>query len=408
MNDESTATTSTNFCCLVIAVFAMDSSQSHRGAHRERRQNERVDAGTDARMGARGKSWDARAERAQDALTSAFGTRLRRGGLRNTAPWRLRQAFAFNYWWLAHAVEVRIDGFTRTGDPSHLESARRLLHLLRRRNHGTLVNDYFDDMGWLAIALLRLHAVTGDHGLLDETVGLWEQIRRAGWNDTYGASVAWRRQQPDYKNAPTNGVFALLSARLSAVTGDARYSRAARDALAWLETTLVDPATGIVADGVNRVGDGRRDTDWVFSYNQGLYIGALIEASALPAEDALARAERTAVSAIALFAPTGVIRTENSRLDQRGGGDIGLFKGVFLRYLGELIPRLPENSAGRSELERFVRTSTDALWASIRRSPSLRAADDWSRPAPRVTFLSTQLSAVMALETRARLERGGG
>jgi predicted alpha-1,6-mannanase (GH76 family) len=102
-----------------------------------------------------------------------------------------------------------------------------------------------------------------------------------------------------------------------------------------------------------------------------------------------------------------VITTENSRFDQRGGGDIGLFKGVFVRYLGELIPLLPAASASRRVLVDFVRTSTDALWSGIRLSSGLRAGDDWSRPAPPVTFLSTQLSAAMALETRARLERDG-
>ncbi|MGD8166854.1 glycoside hydrolase family 76 protein [Herbiconiux sp. P16] len=394
-----------------------------------------MDAGTDARTGAAPDAgdgaWSARAERAQDALTAAFATRLRRGGLRNTAPWRLRQAFAFNYWWLAHAIEVRVDAFDRSGDASRLSSARRLLQLLRRRNRGTLINDYFDDMGWLAIALLRVHAATGERPFLGDAVGLWEHIRHAGWNARHGASVAWRQQQPDYKNAPTNGAFALLSARLLAATGEPRYARAVLEALDWIETSLVDPSTGIVADGVNRQGDGALDTDWVFSYNQGLYVSALVEVAGRrdgvdapvgglagiageiadsladrPA-DALARAERTAVAAVGRLAPTGVITTENSRFDQRGGGDIGLFKGVFVRSLGDLIPRLPAESASRRLLADFVRTSTDALWSSIRRSPELRAGDDWSRPAPPVTFLSTQLSAVMALEARAGLERNG-
>ncbi|WP_382306282.1 glycoside hydrolase family 76 protein [Herbiconiux sp. UC225_62] len=420
----------------------------------------RRDGQGDAGPGAGGDSWGTRAERAQDALTAEFGTRLRRGGLRNTAPWRLRQAFAFNYWWLAHAIEVRVDAFERSGHADALGSARRILELVRRRNGGTLVNDYFDDMGWMAIALLRLHAASGERRFLDDAIGLWEHIGRAGRTAGHGAAVAWRAQQLDYENAPTNGAFALLSARLFAVTGDAAHARAAQEAVDWIETTLIDPATGILADGVNRLGDGRIDTAWVFSYNQGLYVGALVEMAgwtgwtdrergagraagagteagraagagagagraagaeagagaadrtegvggALAGDQALARAERTAVAAVQLLAPNGVITGENSRLDQRGGGDIGLFKGIFVRYVGELIARLPRESEGRPVLVEFVRASTDALWSGIRRSPDVRAGDDWSRPAPPVTFLSTQLSAVMALETRARLERGG-
>jgi predicted alpha-1,6-mannanase (GH76 family) len=433
--------------------------------------------------------WDERASQAQRALTARFGPRGCRRDWRNTSPFRFRQAFVLNYWWLAHLIEVRVDAFERTGDEEWLTDARAAYARLLERNHG-LFNDYFDDMGWLGIALLRLHRATGERRFLDDAVALWEHIRSGGWNERHGASVAWRLQQLDYKNAPTNGAFALLSARLFAATSEARYARAAQEALGWIESALVDPATGTVADGVNRLGDGRLDADWVFSYNQGLYVGALVEVAGWPAAaaaaagagkgaapaagagtagayagaagagasgadagaggaaagasagganagaagaagadagradagtggaaasagagaggaDAGVRAARTAVAAIGALAPHGVITGENARFDRRGGGDVGLFKGVFVRYLGELIERLPADSPERPALVAFLRTSTDALWSSIRRSPGLRPGDDWGRPAPPATFLSTQLSAVMALETRARLERGG-
>ncbi|QJU53259.1 glycoside hydrolase family 76 protein [Herbiconiux sp. KACC 21604] len=354
-------------------------------------------------MTARG--WDARADAAQHALTRLFGPRPLWPGWRNTSPFRLRDAATLNYWWRAHLIEVRVDAFERTGDPLWLASALRVRTALLRRNRG-LFNDYFDDMGWLGIALLRLHRASGDARCLDDAIALWRHIQRAGWQASGTAGVPWRVQQLQYKNAPSNGTFALLSARLGALTGAREFGDYAAATLRWFDDAgLVDPGSGLVFDGVNRLGDGAIDTDWVFSYCQGLYIGALVEQyRGSGRTEPLDAAVRTAVTAVRRLAPSGVIDSENSRFDQRAGGDVGLFKGVFVRYLGELVPLLPSASNDHRMLAGFVRDTTDALWSGMRASAGLRAADVWGAPPPARTFLSTQLSATMALEVRARLE----
>ncbi|WP_066039043.1 glycoside hydrolase family 76 protein [Herbiconiux solani] len=379
------------------------------------------------------RGWAERAASAQQALgatgSAGFGRRFVHGAYRNTSRPRLRQAFPLNYWWIAHVIEVRIDGFERSGDARLLEEARLTYARLVRRNHGRLENDYFDDMGWLAIAALRLHdaevSTTGGSRsrYLDDAVQLQRYIAARGWNDSEGPSVSWRVQQPAYKNAPSNGAFAIVSARLADRTGDAAYRGQAEAAAQWMRERLLRP-DHLVADGVNRLGDGRTDTDWLFTYNQGLYVGALVELAAGSdgagsrsdrpgsdladsAGDPLREATATALAAIRHFAPppARVVTGENADLRARGGGDLGLFKGILVRYLGLLAAHLPDGPE-RAEVVRFLRDTTDTLWTGIRGTPGLRAADDWSQPAPPVTFLSTQLSAVMALETRARLEAG--
>lgn len=348
----------------------------------------------------------AAADLAQTALDRRFAVPLLArvpvlgGAYRNTSPLLLRQALPLNHWWLSHAIEVRLDAFERTGDERRLAQAQATLRWLRVRNRG-LANDYFDDMGWLVLALLRLHAATADARHLDDAVGLWQRIRRRGWNGLDGPSVAWREQQPAYKNAPSNGTFALAAARLHRLTGDDRYRKAADDTVDWLLCRLVAP-DGTVLDGVNRTGDHRIDTDWVFSYNQGLVAAAVLERAWAP--DARSAAARIAVAALPRLAPAGVVLGEVARADHAGGGDAGLFKGIHARYLA-LVAASLSSGEDRSVLESFLRTSTDALRASIERSADGRAGDDWSRPAPARTFLSTQLSAAMALEARWRLEQ---
>lgn len=347
--------------------------------------------------------WGARADALQGSLTSSFASRLGRGRYRRLARPRLLGAHGFDYWWIANLIEARLDGAER-GDERLLSSAVDAFEHARRRSRG-LVVDYFDDMGWMGLAALRL-------GRLDAAVLLWEEIVGSAWNDTHGPSACWRRQQPTYKNAPTNGLLALLSLRLHAATGDGRYLRKGHDALHWLESTLRLPS-GVLVDGIDRTGDGVIDTGWVFSYDQGLYVGTLVEEFDRTGDAALLdRAAQTASAYLAHAAPDGVIRGEEARPGP-GGGDAGLFKGVFVRYVTRLVLRMADGPA-RARLRSWMESSTDLMWLSLQR-PRLLAVDTWESPPasdhapPRIpTFLSTQISAVIAAESRALLSGSAG
>ncbi|GGF27428.1 glycoside hydrolase family 76 protein [Subtercola lobariae] len=359
-----------------------------------------------------------RADRAQHGLTQHFGG-VRAGSLRSHSRPRLGDLAAFNYWWLAHAVEVRVDAFERSGCPRWLTLAQKTYAGIRRRNGNSLFNDYFDDMSWLALAALRLFDATHESRYLADAESLWRHIVRTGYyelateTDSLPA-IGWRRQQPAYTNAPTNGSFGILSARLFERTGRTAYSAFADSSLGYLETVLRDPGTGFLADGINRTGDGTIDRDWRFSYSQGLYIGAQLEAFGRDRDGQhLTEALRTARTTIETLAPEGVIAGENVDDSRRGGADIGLFKGVFYRYAADLaahpIARAEADSASRGNsaqdvpfLTAFLVDSTDVLWQTF--EPSLLSADDWRRFATRTVALSTELSAVLALEARARLD----
>lgn len=347
------------------------------------------------------RDWGHLADVAQDSLDHFFGAPWPQH-LHNSHPAGTGEPSTFNYWWLAHVVDVRVDAWERTGDPQWIDRARETVANIVERNGGSLFNDYFDDMLWFALALLRLHEADGDPRPLADAVAIWDHVVEHGWNDQQGPSLAWRKQQLAYKNTPANGPLVILSLRLDRAVADpaGRAFRSYADrALDWLERTLVGP-DGFVEDGINREGDGRVDVQWRFTYNQGLYIGALVEQwHATGDPSALTRAVRTARTAVAELSDGAVFR------DEGDGGDEGLFKGVFYRYLGTLLAVLREGD-DRSALEDFARAGTDALVAHGLHDGRLRPGNDWSRPTTAPIPYSTLLSAIMAVEQRWRLEAG--
>ena len=342
-------------------------------------------------------TWSTRADVCQRSLDYFFGTDEPQL-LNNTYPCEPGDNATFNYWWLAHVIDVRLDAYARTSDGRCLDAAEQTYRNILARNDGSLFNDYFDDMLWYGLAILRLHEATGDSRYLDDAKAIWEHVVEFGWNDEQGYSVAWRKQQLDYKNTPANGPFVIFSCRLGQIIPDARYRRLAQTAYDWLTNNLVGE-TGFVEDGINREQDGRIDTQWRFTYNQGLYIGAAVELDRLTGNaDNLQLASRTALTAIHELGAGGVFR------DEGDGGDEGLFKGVYYRYVGLLLADLDPQSATALAVSGFIRSSTQALWENNIRGELLLAGNDWSTsPSGKIAY-SSQLSAIMALEVRARLD----
>ena len=344
--------------------------------------------------------WTQRADALQGSVEALFGA-PRPQMLHNTYPFEEGDDATFNYWWLAHLMDARIDAFERTGDEQWLEQAAAVFDNIVERNDGSMFNDYFDDMLWFALAAQRLGQASGEERFTQAAVQLWDHIVKFGWNDIQGESLAWRKQQLYYKNTPANGPLVILGARLHRLTGDQRFLSTALRSFEWLGATLVGP-DGFVEDGINRTEDGTVDTQWRFTYNQGLYVGAALElAHTLGQEDLVEVATRTSLVAIDELGDGRTFRSEGP------DGDEGLFKGVYYRYVSLLLDSIEPSSAHARKLSEFIDASTDSLWeiTLAERPDTLQAGDDWAQSGQAKTYLSTQLSAIMATEVRARREQ---
>jgi len=359
--------------------------------------------------------WAARAAVAERAVLTRHlrrvlalpGTRL---GVSAWPPTSRQKAHThWNYWWQAHLLDCLVDAQYRQPNPGRATTMNRLVRGIRLRNLGAWTNSYYDDVAWLGLALLRLHDCEGV-AVRTPLTRITAQLR-AGWTDHAGGGIWWRRDD-DFKNVPANGPAAILFARWADAGGERADRQRARSLTAWMAELLVDPATGLVWDGLYVEPDGsvRDVVRTVYTYCQGVYLGACVELADGDSTGVWrARAERTIRAVAAHLVDDDVLRG-------RGGGDGGLFAGILTRYLALAALRLGESAAGATAA-RIVVASAGAAWrnrALARGGPLF--GPEWSQPAqePRSPRhrrverdLSVQLSGWMAVEAAATLERHG-
>ncbi|MBT2292753.1 glycosyl hydrolase [Paenibacillus albidus] len=339
--------------------------------------------------------WKERADEAQEALDSMFWNEaLRMYNIETPCPGGDCNTI-FHYWWMAHAVDVLVDGLLRTTNGRYSKRLAALHEGLLRRNGGVWQNGLYDDMEWMALAWLRAYQATGEELYKQTTLVLWEDIR-TGWNSHMGGGIAWQKSQLDYKNTPANAPAVILAARLYQAFGDTQDLEWAHKIYNWQKEHLVDPKTGFVWDGMNRTGDGQIDTDWKYTYNQGVYIGAAIELYRITEDQAyLDEAGRTFEVAAREFAvPPG------GTLPDEGAGDAGLFKGILVRYAGELAAAHAENG----EAAAFLHKNASVLWDMGKSPEQALFGTDWTKAPGEIIPLSSQLSALKLLERMAVLD----
>lgn len=301
----------------------------------------------------------------------------------------------FYYWWQAHVIDVLADAYERTRDSEYAGRIRTLSRSLRAYNGGTFTHNYYDDMEWTALALLRAYHATGEAEYLSAVLELWADIQTA-WNEHCGGGLAWKKDQPDYKNTPANSPAAILAARLYSLLGHEEDLNWAIRIYRWSQANLVDPDTGFVWDGINRQGDGRIDYDWEFTYCQGVFLGAATELCRVTGDPVYAEdARRTAEACI-----DRLCDPESLLLPDEGIDDTGLFKGILIRYLVQLQQHFP----GNNRVREVILANARMLWAQGLDQALGLCGPSWEQIPGLPVQLSVQLSGLMLLEGAAVLK----
>ncbi|MCH7409780.1 hypothetical protein MM239_10275 [Belliella sp. DSM 111904] len=307
----------------------------------------------------------------------------------------------FHYWWNAHMLDVLVDGYIRTNDESYLPKMKALLQGIRSKNGNTYVNVFNDDMQWLGISALRAYQATGDEEY--RTVGrfLWEENKKS-WSDVLGGGITWKSDEPLGKNACSNGPAAILACLMYQVDGQQDDLDWAIQIFNWLKNTLVDPQTGLVWDNVELVNNEPVfNRDWIFTYNQGSFIGAATLLYQLTGENTyLQDAIRTANTS-----STSSQVTTQGLLRDEGQGDGGLFKGIFVRYYSWLILTEGLSESDRNRYVAFMKFNAETFSSLGLKRPEMIASPNWRQQPGEVIDLATQLSGVMLVETASVLQK---
>jgi predicted alpha-1,6-mannanase (GH76 family) len=253
----------------------------------------------------------------------------------------------WHYWWQAHLLDCLVDAQVRDPKPERAESIERQIRGHRMRNIGSWVNDYYDDMAWLALSLERAGRL-GGAPRPRALAKLADQFVNA-WVPEDGGGIPWRKQD-QFFNAPANGPAGIFLARY------ADRLRRAQQMADWIDEVLIDPETGLVFDGIKAGSLVRAQ----YTYCQGVVLGLETELAVRTDDDRHAVRARRLIAAIsAEMAPDGVLKGA-------GGGDGGLFSGVTARYLALAATALPgttaEDDQARATAADVVLRSAQSAW----------------------------------------------
>lgn len=305
----------------------------------------------------------------------------------------------WNYWPQAHALDVLTDAWLRTNDARYSAYFDNWYEGVKARNGGTFENVFYDDMEWIALATLRVWQDTNDPKFKEATLQLWEYIK-TGWNDNAGGGIAWQKGMKWSKNACSNGPACILAARLYQEFGDESYKEWALKIYNWEKSTLVNMNNGMVYDNINSE-NGEINTNWVFTYNQGTFIGSAVELYKIFNEKAYLN------DAVLVADYTTSSLTNNSVLKSEGTGDGGLFKGIFIRYFTDLILQDRLDASAKKRYIQFIRYNAEVLWTQGTAKPAILFGPDWSVKPGSITGLPEQLSGCMLIEAAALLQNEG-
>jgi len=332
--------------------------------------------------------WNAAADSSSKSLVNSFwngaGKYFNTNNTTNTT---------FQYWPNGHALDVLVDAYTRSNDAFYKNYIDQWYDGVKAKNGNTFHNDYYDDMEWNGIAMLRAYQATGDTRYKDGALQIWEWIK-GGWTSDAGGGVLWKAGG-DTKNACSNGPACILAARLYQAFGDESNKEWALKIYNWEKTTLFNSNNGIVYDNIN-YNTGAIQT-WIFTYNQGTFVGSAVELYKIFGEkaylnDAALAADYTISTLV-----------NNSVLKDEGTGDGGLFKGIFIRYFTELIQQDRLDAASKKKYIQFIQFNAETLWTKGTEKPAVLYGPNWSQKPGAPVGVTEQLSGSMLIEAMALL-----
>lgn len=255
---------------------------------------------------------------------------------------------------------------------------------------GNFVSRAIDDSAWWGLAWVAAYDRTGQQRYLAMATTIANYVHQYWDTSTCGGGVWWDRERT-YKNAVTSGLYLRLVAAIhNRAPGDTVWLQRTRAAATWYLGSGMINSANLVNDGLTR--DCRNNGQTVWTYNQGLAIGGLVEAWRATGDATLLdAARRLADAALTGLTRDGVLSESCDTGQNTCDDNQKQFKGIFSRYLADLA-----SVTGSAQYQSFARTQADSLWARDRDYLN-RIGQRWAGGSPNQLDWRTQASGLGAL-----------
>jgi hypothetical protein len=285
--------------------------------------------------------------------------------------WAIAQTYTVN--------KVPFPAGTRSGDPIS----------------GDFISPAIDDSQWWALAWVDAYDLTHDQTYLNEAVTIANYASQYWDTSSCGGGVWWNTGKT-YKNSVTSALYIRLTAALhNRIPGDTAWLAKSQTAWNWFLNSGLINSAGLVNDGLTTSCTNNGQTVW--TYNQGLMIGAAVELWHATGDSAvLATGAHLADSALnSSLVSSGVLTESCDAPGSTCDDNQKQFKGIFARYLGELA-----TASGDATYSSFLATQAATLWSADRDNLN-QFGERWSGASPNVSDWRTQASALDALDAAA-------
>lgn len=296
---------------------------------------------------------------------------------------------SWHYWPQAHAMDLIIDAYIRTGDSKYSDLFDKWYVGIYGPNGNTYYNHFYDDMEWIALTMVRLYKVTNNEKYLQTAKELWVDIQ-GGWNDLYGGGISWNKGDGYYdKGVCSNAPACILGVKLYKITEEDKYKESAEKVYHWMRSVLYEPETGFLQEGMG--------TRFTLSYSLGTFLASGLGMYEITGEefylkDAI-KATSYGITSNGMVTSLGILRDE-------GNGDGSLFKGIFIRYFLELIQSGYLSPSIEKQYTDFLNLNAQYLWKKGTDKDIVVFGDAWDTPVTN-TIMHAQVSGATLIEARA-------
>ena len=278
-------------------------------------------------------------------------------------------------WWQTPSVLTTLADLTVLDPDTFLDTSKYFfqtsLEAAAAANGGTFLDDFYDDEGWWAMAWIKVYDITQNDTYLNTARDIFSDMVK-GANATCGGH--WWDKEDDANTAIANELYLAVAASLANRSPDEK---------AYYEGIAVDQANWFLSSGLinenNTIYDGLDLSDCqpmglVYTYNQGVTIGGLIELHKLTSNQTyLDVASKIAHGTLDNLCGVNGILIEPG---YPGALDItsAMFKGVFARNLAYL-----QAVAGDDAYVTFLQQNADAIW-TLDREDDGQLGPNWQGP----------------------------